>query len=77
MKTTIELPDALAQRAKSLAVEQGTTLRDLVVAGLSAEVDRRASTPAVDFVFPTVNGHGLRVEIDAATLTDRAYDLPR
>ncbi|WGX95894.1 hypothetical protein [Nocardioides sp. L-11A] len=77
MKTTIEVPDALAADAKALAREQGTTLRDLVVQGLRSELDRRrAGRPQVDFVFPTATGNGLRVDIDPARLTDLAYDLP-
>ena len=34
MKTTIELPDPLFRRAKILAAQRGTTLRELVVEGL-------------------------------------------
>jgi hypothetical protein len=34
MKTTIELPDVLARRAKLLAADRQTTLRALVVQGL-------------------------------------------
>lgn len=77
MKTTIEVPDALAAEAKAVARDQGTTLRDLVVQGLRSEVERRRS-PAqrVDFVFPTVDGRGLRPDVDPAHLTDLAYDLP-
>jgi hypothetical protein len=36
MRTTIEIPDALLRRAKLAAVEQGTTLRDLIARGLEA-----------------------------------------
>ena len=34
MKTTIELPDSLARKARLLAAERQTTLRALVVQGL-------------------------------------------
>ncbi len=34
MKTTIELPDALFQRAKVLAAQRKTTLKQLMVEGL-------------------------------------------
>lgn len=34
MKTTIELPDALLRRAKVLAAQRDTTLRELVIEGL-------------------------------------------
>lgn len=76
MKTTIELPDALACAAKKFAREQGTTLRDLVVEGLRAEVERRSSVHRVDFQFRTVAGEGLRVNVEPRRLTDLAYDLP-
>ena len=62
MKTTIDLPDALANEAKTLAASTGTTLRDLVVAGLRSEVERRSRPATVDFVFPTVAGRGLRAD---------------
>ncbi len=76
MKTTIELPDALAREAKKFAREQGTTLRDLVVEGLRAEVDRRSHAPRMDFQFRTVGGRGLQLGIDPRQLTDLGYDLP-
>ena len=34
MKTTIELPDVIVQRAKILAAERQVTLRELVLQGL-------------------------------------------
>ncbi len=34
MKTTIELPDALLRAAKMQAIDEGTTLRELVISGL-------------------------------------------
>ncbi|MES2439581.1 MAG: hypothetical protein V4584_10965 [Verrucomicrobiota bacterium] len=36
MKTTIEIPDAIAQRVKVLAAERRTTLRELVLQGLES-----------------------------------------
>lgn len=75
MKTTIEVPDALAREAKSLAAEQGVTLRELVVSGLRAEIARRTSTVEHrDFVLHTVGGRGLRPDVDPRGLTDLAYD---
>jgi len=77
MKTTIDLPDALAADARELARAQGVSLRDLVVAGLRAEVDRRSrDAPRVDFAFVTVSGDGLQPGVDPARLTELAYDLP-
>ena len=77
MKTTIDLPDALAAEARDVARTQGTTLRELVVAGLRIEVERRhAAKPRVDFSFVTVPGRGLKPGVDARQLTELAYDLP-
>lgn len=76
MKTTIDLPDALAEEAKRLGREQGTTLRDLVVSGLRAEVERRRSSARVDFAFPTVSGRGLMVGLSAADAISMSYGLP-
>jgi len=76
MKTTIDLPDALAAEAKALARSERSTLRDLVVAGLRAEIDRRGSQPQVDFVFPTTGGRGLVAGVSPADAIARSYDLP-
>lgn len=76
MKTTIELPDALADEARALAHEHGTTLRELVVEGLRSEVERRRRPPApVDFHFPTARGEGLVVAAEDVLAT--SYGLPR
>ena len=75
MKTTIEIPDALAAQAKRVAGESGATLRELVVDGLRSEIERRtASGSRVDFVFTTTAGDGLAPGVDPAHLTDLAYD---
>jgi hypothetical protein len=71
MKTTIELPDALAHEAKDLAREQGVTLRELVVDGLRAELQRRTEpTEHVDFHFPTFGEGGLQPGIEWADLVE-------
>lgn len=55
MKTTIELPDDLANEAKRVAAQSGTTLRSLVEAGLRAELERRTQpatwAPRSDLAF--------------------------
>jgi hypothetical protein len=38
MRTSIEIPDELFRRAKLRAVADGTTLRELVIRGLSREL---------------------------------------
>lgn len=75
MKTTIDIPDALAREAKAVAQESGATLRELVVAGLRAEVDRRTADVVVDFTFPTAQGEGLVAELDPEDAIARSYGL--
>lgn len=76
MKTTIDLPDALAREAKELAHRQGVSLRELVVEGLRSEITRRSIAPPVDFGFPTVGGRGLAVDLDPASVITASYGLP-
>lgn len=76
MKTTIEIPDALAAEAKQVARDEGSTLRDLVVTGLRAEVDRRRRRGVVDFVFPSFGGDGLLLDVTPEGMIARSYGLP-
>lgn len=77
MKTTVEIPDALARDAKQLARKDGVTLRELVVAGLRTEVERRRSkAERPDFHFPTVAGQGLATGLDPTDVVGRSYGLP-
>ena len=74
-KTTIELPDAPALEAKTVAHQQGVTLRELVVEGLRTEIERRTQTTArVDFHFPTHGGDGLRPGVEWADLVALSYN---
>lgn len=43
MKTTLEIPDALFRRAKSVAAEQGIPLRELVSEALSEKLHAKDS----------------------------------
>lgn len=76
MKTTIELPDDLAAEARSTARSQHTSLRELMLTGLRAEIDRRRAIGPVDFTFPTVGGDGLVADLNPADAIHRSYDLP-
>lgn len=76
MKTTIEIPDALAADARRLARDEGSTLRDLVISGLRSEIERRRARGRVDFAFPTVAGNGLRADLSPAEIIDMSYGLP-
>ncbi len=75
MKTTVELPDALAEEAKRVAQEQGVSFRELMVSGLRAEIERRRDVATVDFVFPTVGGRGLAIDVNPDEVTHRSYGL--
>lgn len=77
MKTTIEIPDDLARQAKELATAQRTTLRELVVEGLRAEIAHR-SAPSRQrrFSLTTVGGQGLAADVDPSRMIDRSYGLP-
>lgn len=78
MKTTIDLPDALAREAKSLARSQHVSLRELVVDGLRKEVERRSrKTEEADFHFTTADGDGLHPDIDPASVIDVSYGVHR
>lgn len=67
MKTTVELPDRLFRRAKVLAAQRGTTLRELVVEGLRQVTESKGAAPA-----PTLT---LTTE-EAAVATIGAHGLP-
>lgn len=41
MKTTIELPEALFRRAKSMAAQEGVTLKQLLTEALESQLDAR------------------------------------
>ena len=41
MKTTVELPEALFRRAKSMAVQEGVTLKQLLTEALESRLDTR------------------------------------
>jgi predicted DNA-binding protein len=71
MKTTIELPDPLLERAKRLAARDSTTLRELIEAGLRHVLKERAAR-ATPFVLrdARVDGRGLNEEFAGASWDD-------
>ncbi len=75
MKLTIDLPDALAEQARNVAMRDGTTVRELILAGLHSEVERRSAAARIDFHFPTIRGDGL-AGLTAAQALERSYGLP-
>ena len=58
MKTTVELPDALLREVKEVARASGTSMRELIIEGLRAELARRRTRPRADFAFPSVGVAG-------------------
>lgn len=77
MKTTVEIPDALFAEAKRVAAEEGTTLRELVEAGLREVVQRRRRPRPFRLRDAGLDGRGLRPEFaggDWARLRDAAYE---
>jgi len=61
MRTTINLPDALAERAKARAREEGRTFTSLVEAGLQAVLDRPIEVDRAPL--PTLPGGELLVDL--------------
>ena len=45
MRTSIDLPDAVLTKAKEVARRRGTTLRELVIEGLHAVLDKQVRAP--------------------------------
>lgn len=74
MKTTLDLPDELFRELKELARSQGATMREVIVEGLRAELDRRTrQEPRVDFAFPTFKGTGLRPDVRNEDIVETSY----
>jgi muconolactone delta-isomerase len=77
MKTTVEIPDALADEARALAAREKTTLRELIEAGLRLvlrERRRRAEFRLRDAAF---RGNGLQPEFrdgDWRRIRDAGYE---
>lgn len=83
MKTTIDLPDDLYRRAKIKAVEQSTTLKDLLIASLTeavhatartavtaAHADRRSRRRLVSGYAELVAAGGFAAGTDSSTILD-------
>ena len=77
MKTTIEIADALLERARKAAQTEGTTLRSLVEQGLRSTLERRETRSG--YVWPdlSVDGRGVDPEVEEggwSRLRDLAYE---
>jgi hypothetical protein len=77
MKTTVEISDPLLRRAKQLASERGTSLRELVETGLRRVLDDERSPKPFVLRDVRVAGSGLQPEFRSASwaqIRDAAYD---
>jgi Arc/MetJ family transcription regulator len=77
MKTTIDIADPLLERAKRLAAQQSTTLKELVEAGLRHVLRERQRAVAFQLRDVRVQGRGLKEPFRAAAweaIRDAAYE---
>ena len=77
MKTTVEIPDALLDEAKKVAVRQDTTLRALIIEGLRRILVERKRTGAFRLRKATFRGKGLQPGIEGAPwerIREMAYE---
>ena len=47
MKTTVDIPEQLYKRAKIRAVEEGTTLKDILLTALSQHLDQKPADRSI------------------------------
>ena len=79
MKTTIEISDAILERAKAVAAREGTTIRALVEDGLR-QVLRARRELKFQLRDESVGGHGLSPEFRDAgweRIRDAVYEEPK
>ena len=77
MKTTVEIPDQLAEEAKALAARENTTLRDLIEAGLRIVLRERRRRSSFKLRDASFRGRGLQPEFrdaDWERLRQAAYE---
>lgn len=76
MKTTIELSDDLAARARAYAARRGTTLRAIIEEGLRRSLREEQEAKPFRLRDACVGGHGLQApfaDADWAAIRDAAY----
>lgn len=77
MKTTIDISDALLEQAKSIAAQDGVTLRSLIEQGLQNVLASRRAAKPFKLRDASVKGKGLNPEFadaDWATVRDMIYE---
>lgn len=77
MKTTVEIPDPLAEEAKALARREGTTLRALIEAGLRSVLRERRRRSRFRLRDASFSGRGLQSgfrDADWQRVREAAYE---
>lgn len=64
MRTTLDINDQLARRARKAAAEAGTTLTALIEDALRAKLEQLTARPRRRVRLPTFRGDGLRPGVD-------------
>ena len=77
MKTTVEISDALLEAARKVAASEGTTLRELIEAGLRQILAERKKPGQFKLRKASYKGKGLQPELRGAgwdRLREMAYE---
>lgn len=64
MKTTIDIPTPLLERAKTVAAEEGTTLKRLVEEGLRLAVERHSQSAGFKLRSAGYRGEGVQPGVE-------------
>ena len=67
MKTTVQIPDALFEKARRLASREGTTLKALIEEGLRRIINDRERPAAFRLRKATFKGDGLQPHVAGAS----------
>jgi hypothetical protein len=70
MKTTVEIPDALLERARAVSAREGTTMRALIEEGLQAVLRSRQTRDNFVLRDASFRGRGLSPEFAHAGWDD-------
>lgn len=77
MKTTVDIPQALLDEAKKLAVHHRTSVKSLIEEGLRRVLDEHQRSDMFHLRKATFKGEGLQQDMEGApweTVRERAYE---
>ena len=77
MKTTVDISDALLDKARRVAAREGTTLRELIEAGLRQTLHERSKKHRFTLKKASFRGEGLQPSLKGASwerLRELAYE---